>query len=69
MSQFEYGNTPPATRVIAAGPSWFSMFSAMLSAVVIGGIILGIGLRIYIIWSVEGAADRIKQENLLMKAR
>ncbi len=37
---------------------WLTVFSATLAAVVLGGLILGLGLRLYIAWSI---ADTFKE--------
>ncbi len=63
--EFEEPQQPPARPRLpqrSAGSIWLSNFSSTLAAVVLGGVILLVGIRVYIRWSVNDTVDKIGQE-------
>jgi hypothetical protein len=41
------------------GPSWLSMFSATLAALLIAGLVFGLATRAYLHWSISDTAKQI----------
>jgi|GEM_PF-3911164 len=61
-SPFEFTDTPSRGRSRhPAGPSWLHSFSATFAAVLLAGILLLLGIRFYVMWSVRDALERVKQ--------
>lgn len=54
----------PAPRRAAygtgSGPSWLSMFTATLAGTFLAGVLLLIGVRLYIHWSIKDSIDKLK---------
>jgi hypothetical protein len=44
-----------------AGPSWFGMFTANLAGALVAGLLLLVGVRFYLHWSVADAAGKVQQ--------
>ena len=47
------------TTAVSVGGLWLTIFCAGVAAVLVGGLILGIGVRAYLHWSVKDTADKI----------
>lgn len=69
---FDPDPTPPtavsrrATPAPPTGPSWLGMFSAHLAALLVAGVLIGLGVRAWLHWSVS---DTIRQANELRESR
>lgn len=47
---------------MTGGRLWLIQFSATLAAVVLGGVILALGVRAYIYWSVKDTAQQMNEK-------
>jgi len=45
-----------------SGPSWTTIFTATLAAVVVGGLFLGVCVRAYIHWSVQDTWQQMEKK-------
>lgn len=58
MSEFSYSESRRKTIV---GPSWLTVFTAVLTANVLAGIIFFLCLRAYIYWSITDTMQQIQK--------
>jgi hypothetical protein len=68
MASFEFDDPQQAPsrsrpQQRSAGSVWLSNFSSTLAAVIVGGVILLVGVRVYIRWSVNDTVEKIGQEH------
>jgi hypothetical protein len=54
-------NRRPQTAALSPLGDWFSRFTATLAAVLVGGALLGLGLRFYIHESIRDTSAQIKE--------
>ncbi|QEG26516.1 hypothetical protein GobsT_12560 [Gemmata obscuriglobus] len=61
MSDFAFDDESPSRyRRSSPGPSWLHTFSAVFAGALLAGILLLVGLRAYLKWSIEDGIERMK---------
>jgi hypothetical protein len=60
---FEFDDSDTGRRSPrTTGPSWLSNFSSTFTAVLLAGILLLVGIRAYVYWSIQDTLDKVKDQ-------
>jgi hypothetical protein len=62
MSAFDFDSPSPARSRSRqpAGPSWLHTFTATFAAVFLAGLLLLVGIRFYVYWSIQDTLEKWK---------